>query len=82
MSKTAVIKLNAQLSASFSGYVSKYPDVLKGVPKDACIVFTTTSNERLSRINEDIAKEVVKKEKKQCYIAKKNSRGWTVLKMA
>lgn len=81
MSNMTILRLNAKLSAAFCGYASEHPDVLKKVPRNACIVFATTANRRLSKINEGIAKEVMKKDNRHCYVAKQSSRGWKVMKI-
>jgi hypothetical protein len=81
MSKTTVLKLNAKLSAAFGAYAAEHPNILKNVPKDACIVFATTSNQMLTKINKDIAKEVRIKENKQCFVATHSARGWSVVRL-
>lgn len=70
------IKNNLELSGEFTNYIVKHPGVMKGVPKNACIVFVVESEPTFSKRNIEIARKM--KERKTCYKAEKKSTGWTV----
>ena len=81
MSNTDV-KKNFSLSAAFSKYVVNNPDVLDGVPKGACIVFTVKSDPSLSRKNERLAVKVMQTSKTPCYKAEKIGGTWRVMRFS
>jgi len=78
----ADVKKNFSLSAAFTKYVVKNPDVLDGVPKGACIVFTVKSDPSLTKKNQRLAEEVMQRSKKPCYKAEKIGSAWRVMRLS
>lgn len=72
------IKNNLKLSGEFTNYIVKHPGVMKGVPKNACIVFVVESEPTFTKRNIAIARKLKGKEKEACYTAEKKSTGWKV----
>lgn len=72
------IKTNLKLSADFSDYVVKHPDIILGVSSDSRIVFVSPSNPSLTEKNLKLAERIAQKEKRKVYKAIKTRSKWTV----
>ncbi|TSC79115.1 MAG: hypothetical protein G01um101433_12 [Parcubacteria group bacterium Gr01-1014_33] len=72
------IKTNLKLSADFSDYVVKHPDIMRGVSSGSRIVFVMPSNPSLTEKNLKLAERIVQKEKRKVYKAVKTKNKWTV----
>jgi hypothetical protein len=78
---SAEIKKLMSLDMSFSEYIFKHPEVMAGVPRKACIVFTGKAFPSLSRKNLRLARQIMKERRIACYRADKKARGWVILKV-
>ena len=72
------IQTNLKLSANFSDYVVKHPDIMRGVSSDSRIVFVAPSNPSLTERNLELAEKIVQKEKKKVYKAVKTKNKWKI----
>ncbi len=72
------IKKNLKLSADFSDYVVKHPDIMRGVSPESRIVFVMPSNPSLTEKNLKLAERITQKEKRKVYKAVKTRNRWTV----
>jgi len=70
------VKKNFKLSEDFNNYVIEHPEIFKRVPKDACIVMTEKKDSNLTKENIEMAKEIIRKERKSCFKAIKKNRKW------
>ncbi len=77
----ADVKKNFSLSAAFTRYVVKNPDVLKGIPKKACIILTEKSDPVFSKKNVQMAEKEMRASKTSCYKAEKVGGTWRVMKL-
>lgn len=76
MTKKTIDK-NFALSASFTKYAVKNPEITKALPKGACLVFADKSDSYLTKKNMELAREM-KKEGEKCFKAVKEKRSWTI----
>lgn len=79
MSKKTIVDKNFALSASFTDYVIKHPEITEHIPKNACLIFEDKSDEYLTRKNRKIAREITKEKGEKCFSAIKENNKWTVL---
>jgi len=75
MSKKNVIK-NFKLSGEFNDYVTKHPDIFKGVSSNTCIVFEVKNDPKLTKENLKLAEKIKKEERKKCLKAIKEKGKW------
>ena len=76
-----IIDKNFALSASFTKYAVKNPEVMDDLPRGACLVFADKSDSYLTRKNMELAREM-KKEGEKCFKAVKEKRSWTIKPIA
>lgn len=76
MTKKTIDK-NFALSASFTEYAIKNPEVTESLPRGACLVFTDKSDPYLTKENMRLGREI-RKGGEKCFKAVKEKRRWTI----
>ena len=59
-----IIDKNFALSASFTKYAVKNPEIMEDLPKKTCLVFADKSDSYLTRVNMNLAREAKKEGEK------------------
>lgn len=72
------IQTNFELAEEFNGYVVQYPDVVKGIGSNPCIVMTTPKNPQLTKKNIELGRKIMKEEHRRCYKAVRVKSAWKV----
>jgi len=74
-----IINKNFALSADFNSYIVENPEITSSLPKNACVIFETESDNDLNKENRKLARELTRTGEK-CFKAIKEGKKWRLEK--